>query len=294
MTKELATIEERRDFLDRYDNFLFDCDGVLWEGTKLIPGVDKAMEELRKRGKKVYFVTNNSTKSRTSFLKKFQGFNMQAELHEIFSSAFATAAYLKQVLHFPADKKVYIIGMTGIQEELNAEGIRTCGGDEDVDAVFGDEPIPDDPEVGAVVIGLDLKVNYTKYAKAFTYLKRNPGCHFILTNGDTTFPTHGNLVPGAGSIAAPIMKALNREPDAILGKPAQNMLEAIFAEYNLQPCKTVMIGDRLDTDIDFGNQGGIETLCVLTGVTSKDEMLSPNNKIKPTFYIDSFADLVSA
>ena len=84
--------------------------------------------------------------------------------HEIFSSAFATAAYLKQVLHFPADKKVYIIGMTGIQEELNAEVIRTCGGDvsfiqlssktytetarqEDVNAVFGDEPIPDDPEV---------------------------------------------------------------------------------------------------------------------------------------------------
>ncbi|KAI9484716.1 HAD-like domain-containing protein [Zychaea mexicana] len=276
MTKELVTAEERKTFVDKFDNFLFDCDGVLWEGTKLIPGVEKAMEELRSKGKNIYFVTNNSTKSRSSFLKKLQGFGIKASLTEIFSSAFATAAYLKQVLHFPADKKVYIIGMEGIRDELNSEGIRTCGG-----------------EVGAVVIGLDLHVNYTKYAKAFTYLKRNPGCHFILTNGDTTFPTHGSIVPGAGSIAAPITKALNRGPDAVLGKPAQNMMEAIFAEYDLKPCKTVMIGDRLDTDIDFGNQGGIETLCVLTGITSKEEMLSPSNKIKPTYYIPSFADLAS-
>ncbi|KAG2217025.1 hypothetical protein INT45_011576 [Circinella minor] len=291
--KELVTQEERKEFVDKFDNFLFDCDGVLWEGTQLIPGVEKAMEELRSKGKNIYFVTNNSTKSRNSFLKKLEGFGIQASLHEIFSSAFATAAYLKQVVHFPPEKKVYIVGMEGIRDELNAEGIRTCGGEEDAHAVFNNEPIPDDPEVGAVVIGLDLHVNYTKYAKAFTYLKRNPDCRFILTNGDTTFPTNGMIVPGAGSIAMPIIKALNREPEAILGKPALNMMETIFAEYNLQPCKTVMIGDRLDTDIDFGNQGGIETLCVLTGITSKEEMLSPDNKIKPTYYIPSFADLAS-
>lgn len=241
-------------------------------------------------GKRVFFVTNNSTQSRASFLKKLQNFGIEATLDEIFSSAFATAAYLKQILQFPADKKVYIVGMSGIRDELNAENIRTCGVDEDNDAVFGNDPIPDDPEVGAVVIGLDTRVNYVKYAKAYTYLRMDPSRHFILTNGDTTFPTHGILVPGAGSIAAPVITALKRNPDVVLGKPAQNMLQAIFAQYNLDPSKTCMIGDRLDTDIDFGNKGGIETLCVLTGVTTREELLSPENKIQPTYYAQSFAD----
>jgi 4-nitrophenyl phosphatase len=116
---------------------------------------------------------------------------------------------------------------------------------------------------------------------------------------------------GAGSIASPLMTALEREPDAILGKPAQNMLQSILAEYvpviheidcwlpqtnvvttryNLDPKKTCMIGDRLDTDIDFGNRGGLTTLCVLTGVTSESKLLSDSNPIKATYYIDSFGD----
>lgn len=208
----------------------------------------------------------------------------------MFSSAFATAAYLKEVIHFPADKKVYVVGMEGIRHELSAQGIQVLGADLDSHLEFTDETIPHDPDVGAVVVGLDTAVNYVKYAKAFTYLKRNPDCHFILTNSDSTFPVHGNLVPGAGSIAQPLIHALKREPDVILGKPAQNMLATIFAEYKLDPAKTCMIGDRLDTDIDFGNRGGIETLCVLTGVTSKEELLSPENPIKPTYYMNTFGD----
>ncbi|KAJ8654629.1 hypothetical protein O0I10_009680 [Lichtheimia ornata] len=288
MTKKLLTSVERDFFLDKFDNFLFDCDGVLWDGSDLIPGVDKAMEELRKRGKRIFFVTNNSTKSRAAFLGKFKGFGIQASLDEIFSSAFATAAYLKHVVNFPDDKKVYIVGMSGIREELQAQGIRTCGADEDNHAEFKGK-IDHDPEVGAVVIGLDTAVNYVKYAKAFTYLKNNPDCHFILTNGDTTYPTDGSILPGAGSIASPIIKALNRDPDVVLGKPAQNMLQTIFAEYHLDPKRTCMIGDRLDTDIEFGVKGGIETLCVLTGVTSEVEVLSSSSEVRPDYYMDSFA-----
>lgn len=137
--------------------------------------------------------------------------------------------------------------MDGIKHELAAEGIRSCGGEED-SGLTDNDPVPDDKEVthdvwssvymplinmvqvGAVVIGLDTKVNYKKYAKAFAYLTRNPGCYFIVTNEDTTFPQHGDFYPGAGAIASPIIAALGRRPDAVLGKPAQNMLEAIRAE----------------------------------------------------------------
>lgn len=179
--------------------------------------------------------------------------------------------------------------MSGIKEELQAQGIRTCGADEDNHTEYKGK-FDNDPEVGAVVIGLDTAVNYVKYAKAFTYLRNNPDCHFILTNGDTTYPTDGAILPGAGSIASPIIKALKRDPDVILGKPAQNMLETIFAEYNLDPKRTCMVGDRLDTDIEFGVKGGIETLCVLTGVTSEDEVLSATSECRPVYYMDSFAE----
>lgn len=292
MLQYLSDKTEREAFIDKYDNFLFDCDGVLWEGTSTFPGVAEAMKLLREKGKRIFFVTNNSTKSRASFLPKFEGFGIQASLEEVFSSAFATAAYLKHVLKFPEDKKVYIIGMNGIRDELAAEGIRSCGGEEDSGKTDNDA-VPDDKEVGAVVIGLDTKVNYKKYSKAFAYLTRNPGCHFIVTNEDTTFPQHGDFYPGAGAIAAPIIAALGRRPDAVLGKPAQNMLEAIYAEYSLDPKKTCMIGDRLDTDIEFGTNGGIDTLCVLTGITTKDKLLSPENNVKSTYYIDSFGDFAT-
>ncbi|KAG2191922.1 hypothetical protein INT46_011649 [Mucor plumbeus] len=277
MLDYLKTKAERDAFIDQYDNFLFDCDGVLWEGTHMFDGVPEAMELLRSKGKRVFFVTNNSTKSRESFLQKFKGFNVKATKEEVFSSAFATASYLKHVLKFPEDKKVYVIGMAGIKDELAAEGIRSCGGEDD-SGLTDNDAIPEDKEVGAVVIGLDTQVNYKKYAKAFSYLSKNEGCHFIVTNEDSTYPQHGAFYPGAGSIAAPIITALGRRPDAVLGKPAQNMLEAIYAEYGLDPKKTVMIGDRLNTDIEFGLNGGLDTLCVLTGITSKEELLSPSNK----------------
>ncbi|GAA5804362.1 HAD-like domain-containing protein [Helicostylum pulchrum] len=289
MLQYLSTKEDREAFIDKYDNFLFDCDGVLWEGTNTFDGVAESMTLLREKGKRVFFVTNNSTKSRSSFLKKFEGFGIKAELKEVFSSAFATAAYLKHVLKFPEDKKVYIIGMDGIKDELAAEGIRSCGGEEDA-GLTDNDAVADDKEVGAVVIGLDTKVNYKKYSKAFAYLTRNPGCYFIVTNEDTTFPQHGSFYPGAGAIAAPIIAALGRRPDAVLGKPAQNMLEAIYAESLIDPKKTCMIGDRLDTDIEFGINGDIDTLCVLTGITTKDQLLSPDNRVRSTYYMDSFGD----
>ncbi|KAI8390862.1 HAD-like domain-containing protein [Radiomyces spectabilis] len=259
MPEKITTAEQRAQFLDKFDNFLFDCDGVLWVGKEVVPGINSAMAEIRKRGKRAFFVTNNSTKSRDSFVEKFAGFGIDAKVEEFFTSAFATATYLKNVVKFPADKKVYIVGMSGIKEELAAVGIRSFGAGED-SGLLDDEPVPDDPEVGAVVFGLDTQINFKKYQKAFAYLYRNPDCHFILTNSDTTFPNHGTIMPGCGSMVMPLITALNRQPDVILGKPAQNMMQAIFAQYDLDPKRTCMIGDRLDTDIDFGRQGGLETL----------------------------------
>ena len=131
-----------------------------------------------------------------------------------------------------------------------------------------------------MLCGLDTKINYTKLSKALQYLHRNPACQFLVTNEDSTFPSAHGLLPGSGSLSAPLRFALNRDPLGI-GKPARTMLDCIQAKYaplsrwhrdshrfhrvHFNPERTIIIGDRLNADILFGQGGGLATLLVLTG-----------------------------
>ncbi|OZJ02631.1 hypothetical protein BZG36_03840 [Bifiguratus adelaidae] len=293
MVQKLSGREDLAALLDKYDNWLFDCDGVLWHGNKLLPGIAEAMKLLRSKGKRVIFVTNNSSISRAKYTQKFDKLGIEATEDEIFSSAYAAAVYLRKVVNFPQDKKVYIIGQSGIEDELRAYGIDYAGAGADNENMKEQDfdSITSDPSVGAVLCGIDWHINYKKLAKAYTYLIENEGCMFLLTNDDSTFPSHGRLFPGAGAISAPLTTALGRKPDAIMGKPNHTMLDCIVAQYELDLSKSLMVGDRLDTDIDFGNRGGMDTLCVLTGVSKESEFTAPDAPIKPTMYMQSFGEL---
>ncbi|EPQ30730.1 uncharacterized protein PFL1_01631 [Pseudozyma flocculosa PF-1] len=306
----LQSVEAYEKLMNDYDTFLFDCDGVLWSGDETIPGAVSVLEKLRKRGKQVIFVTNNASKSRETYLKKFAGMKIQADISEIFSSSYASAVYLKRVLKFPADRKVYVIGMHGIEEELDAEGILHCGGTNPQDNVFlpaldfttlqSAEAI--DPKVGAVVCGFDMHMSYIKLAKAFKHLTRpgaegevkegeeGGGCHFILTNDDSTFPAKGGPWPGAGSLSVPLIFSTKRTP-TIVGKPHKPMLDCIIATKQFDPKRAIMVGDRLNTDIEFAKEGKIASLMVLTGISRKAEIDAPDAKTVPDFLIDSLGDL---
>ncbi|GAA5856043.1 hypothetical protein JCM3766R1_002924, partial [Sporobolomyces carnicolor] len=212
---------------------------------------------------------------------------------EIFTSAYAAAAYLKNVLKFPDDKKAYVIGEKGLEEELDAVGIKHSGGTDPEDNVFVDlmdfSSITQDSEVGAVVCGLDMHFNYKKIAKAHRYLRENEGCLFIATNLDSTFPTHGSVYPGAGSTIAPLRCCVGRDP-LVIGKPENAMLESIVTSFGLDKSKTIMVGDRLDTDIQFGNRGGIDTLMVLTGVNQRADFEKEGAVAVPTFVVEGLGD----
>ncbi|RHZ87076.1 hypothetical protein Glove_40g63 [Diversispora epigaea] len=282
-------------FLDKFDTFLIDCDGVIWHHNTLIPEVREVLELFRKNGKRLIFVTNNSTKSRSSYLAKFQKLNIEANRDEIFCSSYAAAYYLKNVVKFPSDKKVYVIGESGITEELSIEGIQYCGSDEDNQVYtngneFNFSKINPDSEVGAVLCGFDTHLNYKKLAKAFTYLYSNPDCIFILTNEDTTFPSNGTIYPGTGSLVAPLIRSLNRNPDVTIGKPNKPMLDCMVQKLHLDVERTCMIGDRLNTDIQFGINGGTKTLLVLTGVSTEQEILVKDASIVPDYYISSLGN----
>jgi len=138
--------------------------GVIWRGDSVIPGVPATLTALREAGKRLVFVTNNSTKSRAGYLKKFTDLGLRATAEEIYSSSYAAAAYL-QSIDFPADKKVYVVGEQGILDELDLAGIRHCGGPADAGKGIDLAPgyaLPHDADVGAVVVGFDRHINYYK------------------------------------------------------------------------------------------------------------------------------------
>lgn len=147
-----------------------------------------------------------------------------------------------------------------------------------------------DPDVGVVLTGLDFHINYLKLSLAYAYLQK--GAHFFATNGDSSLPSSKWLFPGAGSVSAPLVKAMGREPKAF-GKPSQAMMDAIEGKFRLDRKKTCMIGDRLNTDIAFGIEGGLGgTLAVLTGVSTRKEWEKDGAETVPSFYVDALSDLV--
>lgn len=148
-----------------------------------------------------------------------------------------------------------------------------------------------DPDVGVVLCGLDHNINYKKLARAYQYLQ-NPETIFLATNIDSTFPTHGKLFPGAGSISAPLAYMTKRTPIS-LGKPSQAMMDAIEGKFRFDRKRTCMVGDRLDTDIRFGIEGGLGgTLAVLTGVSKEGEFLAEGVEVVPDVYCDTLSDLL--
>ncbi|EEB92750.1 hypothetical protein MPER_08697 [Moniliophthora perniciosa FA553] len=128
MATRLSEASQYTQLLDAYDTWMFDCDGVLWHGDRVIPGATDVLSLLRQRGKKVIFVTNNATKSRKSYKGKFDSLGVEAKVDEIYGSAYAAAVYISSVMKLPKTKKVYVIGMKGLEEELTDEGVSFIGG----------------------------------------------------------------------------------------------------------------------------------------------------------------------
>ena len=284
--------KECSDLLQKTDVFIFDCDGVIWKGDSVIDGVPAVLDKLRELGKMVFFVTNNSTKSRKGYLKKFTGLGLNVKPEEIFSSSFAAAAYLEQN-PLPPGKKVYIIGQEGIGEELDLLKIPHFGALEDKDKVIKLGPgvkVDHDHDVGAVIVGFDQNINYYKIQYAQLCINENKDCRFIATNLDAvTHLTDEQEWAGNGSMVGAIKGCTGKEP-IVVGKPSPLMIDYLVAKYKISPSRMCMVGDRLDTDILFGSDNGLSTILTLSGVTTQEKLLSPANKIKPNFYVNSIAD----
>jgi 4-nitrophenyl phosphatase len=256
-----------------YKAYFVDMDGVIWVGSKIIEEAVRAVNILHEREKIVIFLTNNSTRSRTSYVKALSdaGIKWASERHVV-SSGYATALYLKKLY---GGGKAYVVGESGLMEELISQGFEIA------------EPEDCWDKVDFVVVGMDRKFDYEKLWNAMTAVRN--GAVYIATNMDPTFPSERGLAPGAGAIVAAISTGAGKSPDIVVGKPSRIMFD--IAVEIAGTSNALVIGDRLDTDIVGAKSAGLDSLLVLTGVTKPDDLKKFD--VKPNYVLNSLIDILN-
>lgn len=254
--------------------WIFDMDGVLYRGAEALPGVRELLDALILRERAFMLATNNSMSTPEAYETKLAAMGIEVPASAVLTSALATRDYLMRTL--PDGSGIYVIGMPALREQLFA-------GTTFHPVQYKEEQ----PE--AVVIGLDLGFTYDKLKAGHEALQH--GARFIATNSDSTLPTETGLVPGAGSIVAALAAASGQLP-VVIGKPETPLLEMAMARMGTLPHETVMIGDRLDTDVLAGARAGTRTVLVLTGVSTRDDLVTA--EALPDVIVTDLPSLVEA
>lgn len=250
--------------------FLLDIDGTIAIDSELIDGTKDFMDYILKIDGKYIFITNNSTKSIKDYVDKFTKLGIKVDNTNFITASYATALYLREEYK---NKRIFVIGTRSFIEELKSFDINVT------------EEIEDD--IDCVVVGYDNELNYSKIVKACELLlTRN--IDYIGTNPDLACPTKFGFVPDCGAICKMIECAVKREP-IYIGKPNKLIVDLCLKESGFSKDETLVIGDRLYTDIACGINSNVETALVFTG-EAKDEDIK-DTEFKPTYLFETIKEL---
>ncbi|SNQ48892.1 D,L-glycerol 3-phosphate phosphatase [Frankia canadensis] len=245
-----------------FDVALMDLDGVVNRGGSAVPHAADAIAAAGRRGLRTIYVTNNALRPPAEVAARLTGFGVPATAEDVVTSAQAAAHVLAARL--PAGARVLVLGGRGLRQAVVEEGLTP------VDSA--------DDEPAAVVQGFDPELTYARIAEAAYAIRA--GAWWVLSNADRTVPSERGIAPGNGSIAALLRSATDRDP-LVTGKPEVAMhQESMRRSGARQP---IIVGDRLDTDIEAGTRSGTPTLLVLTGVTTLSDLLAASPPHRPTY-----------
>lgn len=244
--------------------WLFDMDGTIYEGERVFDGTLDLLSRLREQGSRAVFITNNSSKNVGDYVVKVGRMGIEATREDFFTSVEATARYLAE--HHPGER-VYVQGTRSLVAELGRLGV--------------DVTDEEDPAATVVLIGFDTELTMEKLRRTCRMLGRDVA--YLGCNPDLVCPTEWGFEPDCGSMAVSLRNATGKYPHFI-GKPEPDMVDIVREKFGASREETVVVGDRLYTDIASGINAGVDTVCVLSGEATLADL--ETTEFRPTWVID--------
>jgi len=233
-----------------YRGWLFDLDGTIYLGERLIPGADAAIAALRAAGRRVAFLSNKPLQTRAEYAAKLTRLGVPAAPADVINSSLVLARYLRDR---DPGAPVFVIGEPPMLDEMRAHGFE----------------VRPDERVRWVVIAFDRTFDYAKLNVALQAVKQ--GARLIATNPDRTCPVEGGEIPDCAGMIAAVEAVTDKKVEAIVGKPSPIILEVALAALGVPARDAAIVGDRIETDIVMGRRLGLGTVLVLSGVTRADD-----------------------
>lgn len=255
------------------EGYIIDIDGVVGRSVTPIKEGVEGVKRLRDLGKKIIFVSNNSTRSRRILMERLRSFGLEVAEDEVLVATYATARFIAKE---KPGARVFTTGEKGLIEELELAGLK----------------IVDYDEAEYLVVGSNRGINFELMTKALRACLK--GLRYVATNPDRIFPSEDGPIPGTGMIIGALYWMTGREPDVIVGKPSKVIMKEALDILGLDAKNVAVIGDQIDVDVKAGKAIGAETVLVLTGVTTKenlDEMIERHG-LKPDYVFDSLKGMV--
>ncbi len=253
--------------------YLFDMDGTLYLGNRLFDFAVDLLAAIRSNGANYLFMTNNSSKSVKDYIKKLDKLGISATEEDFITSSQATAYYLQK---HHAGKTLYVCGTESLKEELRRQGFAVT---EELD------------KVECIVMGFDTELTFKKLEDVSRLLLGHPEMPYIATNPDYVCPTEFGSVPDCGSVCDMLYNVSGRRP-VVIGKPEPLMPMLAMDRWGVDAEHTLVIGDRIYTDIKSGLRAGTHTALVLSGETTQEILESSEDQ--PETVLESAAEILKA
>ncbi len=251
--------------------YLFDLDGTLYLSENVFDFSADLLKAIKARGAEYRFITNNSSKGPKDYVEKMARLGIEATENEFVSSGLVTTIYMQENF---GDEKLYVCGTESLKTQFTDVGLKVT---EDID------------EAGAIVIGCDTELTFKKIDDICRTLSERPKIPYIATHPDMTCPTNYGYMPDCGALANMIFEATGKRP-VVIGKPTPLMPELAMQKAGYTREQTVVIGDRLDTDIACGKAAETMTILVYTGHATPE--ILAKSSIKPNLVLKSCKNLL--
>jgi len=253
-----------------FRGYIFDLDGTVYRGEKLIPGARETVEKLKSLGKKVVYLSNKPIQTREDYAAKLTRLGISTDPAEVINSSLVMARWLSQQA---AGATIYVIGEPSLVAEMASAGFRLSEAPE---------------EVQYVVAAFDRTFDYRKLNIALQAIKG--GAHFVATNPDRTCPVEGGEIPDCAAMIGAVEGTTGKKVETIVGKPSVVMIQVAMSSIGLATQDCLLVGDRLETDIVMGKNAGMATALVLTGVTGRESLR--HSSIQPDYVWESLAEII--